>query len=42
MVTFRINFAIVGIENQDEIDYEFPVRIMEYDVARYRRQISDI
>ncbi|MBR5565693.1 MAG: hypothetical protein IKW08_05940 [Roseburia sp.] len=35
-VAFGVNFAIVGIENQDEIDYEFPVRIMEYDVARYR------
>ena len=41
-VAFGVNFAIVGIENQDEIDYEFPVRIMEYDVARYRRQISAI
>ena len=41
-VAFGINFAIVGIENQDEIDYEFPVRIMEYDVARYRRQVSEI
>ena len=41
-VALGVNFAIIGIENQDEIDYELPVRIMEYDVARYRRQISEI
>lgn len=41
-VTFGVNFAIIGIENQDEIDYELPVRIMEYDVASYRHQISKI
>ena len=32
-----VNFAIVGIENQDEMDYEFPIRIMEYDVKRYKK-----
>lgn len=37
-----VNFAIIGIENQDEIDYELPVRIMEYDVTRYRQQIAAI
>lgn len=37
-----VNFAIIGIENQDEIDYELPVRIMEYDVIRYRQQIAAI
>jgi len=41
-VALGVNFAIIGIENQDEVDYEFPVRIMEYDVASYRRQISTI
>ena len=41
-VALGVNFAIIGIENQEEIDYEFPVRIMEYDVACYRRQISAI
>ena len=37
-----VDFAIIGIENQDEIDYELPVRIMEYDVTRYRQQIAAI
>ena len=35
-----VNFAIIGIENQDEVDYEFPVRIMEYDVKRYKKQVT--
>ena len=35
-----VNFAIVGIENQDEMDYEFPIRIMEYDVKRYKKQVT--
>ena len=37
-----VNFSIIGIENQDEVDYELPVRIMEYDVNRYRQQITSI
>ena len=37
-----VNFAIIGIENQDEVDYELPVRMMEYDVTRYRQQVSAI
>ena len=35
-----VNFAIIGIENQDEVDYEFPIRIMEYDVKRYKKQVT--
>ena len=35
-----VNFAIIGIENQDEMDYEFPIRIMEYDVKRYKKQVT--
>lgn len=41
-VALGMNFAIVGIENQDEVDYEFPVRMMEYDATRYRQQVSKI
>ena len=37
-----INFAIIGIENQDEIDYELPVRIMNYDALHYKRQVTKI
>ena len=37
-----MNFAIIGIENQDEIDYELPVRIMNYDALHYKRQVTKI
>ena len=37
-----MNFAIIGIENQDEIDYELPVRIMNYDTLHYKKQVSNI
>lgn len=37
-----VNFVIIGIENQDEVDYELPVRIMTYDVAHYKKQVSKI
>lgn len=37
-----VNFAIIGIENQDVVDYELPVRMMEYDATRYRQQVSAI
>lgn len=39
---FGINFAIVGIENQEEIDYSMPLRIMCYDAGEYERQASII
>lgn len=37
-----MNFVIVGIENQDRIDYRMPFRNMAYDVNRYSRQFSEI
>ena len=37
-----MNFAIVGIENQDEIDYALPARIMNYDALHYKKQITSI
>ena len=39
---FKINFAIIGIENQEEIDYSLPVRIMSYDVGGYENQVAQI
>lgn len=39
---FGMNFAIIGIENQDETDYELPVRIMNYDAMHYKKQVSKI
>lgn len=39
-VALGVNFAIIGIENQEEVDYCLPARIMEYDVNQYKKQIS--
>ncbi len=35
-------FAVLSLENQDEIDYEMPVRIMMQEVLEYDRQIKEI
>lgn len=37
-----MNFVIVGIENQDEKDYELPLRNMYYDVTNYQKQMAKI
>jgi len=37
-----MNFVIVGIENQDEMDYELPLRNMHYDVTSYQKQMAKI
>ena len=34
---FGINFSVIGIENQSNIDYTFPVRAMSYDVGEYEK-----
>lgn len=39
---FGINFAVIGIENQNNIDYTFPVRAMSYDVGEYEKQFKCI
>ncbi|MGN0376704.1 MAG: transposase [Suilimivivens sp.] len=39
---FGVNFAIVGIENQGEIDYALPLRLMCYDAGEYERQAAVI
>lgn len=41
-VAFGIDFAIIGVENQEEIDYSIPLRIMSYDVGEYERQAAKI
>lgn len=35
---FGVNFAIVGIENQEEIDYALPLRVLCYDAGEYEKQ----
>ena len=41
-VAFGMNFVLVGIENQEELDYELPLRNMHYDVTQYQKQASEI
>ncbi|MBD5520703.1 MAG: hypothetical protein HDR03_05680 [Lachnospiraceae bacterium] len=35
---FGVNFAIIGVENQETIDYSMPLRSMIYDAAEYDKQ----
>ncbi len=39
---FGISFAIIGIENQEEIDYALALRAMCYDTGEYERQAAGI
>lgn len=35
-------YMLVGIENQDDVDYTMPLRIMGYDYAGYARQLEEL
>lgn len=37
-----INFAVIGIEKQEEVHYLMPLRVMGYDAAEYERQAAFI
>lgn len=39
---FGMNFVVVGIENQETIDYSIPLRDMSYGVGEYERQAAKI
>lgn len=39
---FGTNFAIIGIESQETIDYSLPLRNMSYDVGEYEKQAAKI
>ena len=41
-VAIGMNFAIIGIENQDTIDYAIPLRNMSYDAGEYEKQAAKI
>lgn len=41
-VAFGTNFAIIGIENQETMDYSIPLRNMSYDVGTYEKQAAKI
>lgn len=42
VVTHNANFCIVGIENQADVHYVMPVRIMLYDASQYEKQWGKI
>lgn len=39
---FGMNFAIVAIENQEEVHYLMPLRVMSYDAEEYKKQAAVI
>lgn len=39
---FGMNFAIIGIENQEEVDYKFPLRNLHYEVNQYEKQATEV
>ncbi|MCM1047993.1 MAG: Rpn family recombination-promoting nuclease/putative transposase [Clostridiales bacterium] len=39
---FGVNFAIIGIENQENLDYSMPLRSMSYDTGEYEKQAAKI
>lgn len=39
---YGVNFLLVGIENQDEIHYAMPLRVMGYDFRSYDREFRKI
>ena len=40
--SFGMSFAIIGEENQETVDYALPIRIMESDLADYKKETSKI
>ena len=36
--SFGVNFAMIGVENQEQVHYLMPLRTMEYDMAEYEKQ----
>ena len=41
-VALGVNYLIIGMEPQEEIDYSLPLRNMLYDVAEYEKQAAKI
>ena len=39
---FGMNFALIGVENQESIDYSLPLRTMIYDTEEYEKQAAKI
>lgn len=41
-VAFGMNFIIIGIENQENLDYALPLRMLVYDTGEYQKQAAKI
>ena len=39
---FGVNFALIGIENQETVDYRLPLRNLHYEVNQYEKQAAQI
>lgn len=39
---FGVNFAVLGLENQEKLDYRLPLRVLGYESGEYERQASGI
>ena len=37
-----VSYAVLGVENQEAVDYTMPLRIMEYEAGEYSRQVAEI
>ena len=37
---FGVNFAVIGVESQTEVDYLMPLRVMSYDAGEYEHQAA--
>lgn len=41
-VALGVHYILIGIENQDTIDYEIAFRVMDYDMKEYKKQMIAI
>lgn len=39
---FGTSYVILGIENQSQVDYSMPLRVWEYDVYTYRKELNQM
>ena len=37
-----VNFILIGLENQQTVDYSLPLRCMEYETGQYEKQVAKI
>ena len=40
-VACRTQFILIGVEEQSQVDYAMPIRVMRYDGGRYEQQLQD-